>query len=118
MALLRWIAGFLLILCAGTFAVFNRTRVDVIWNPVEEPFSLPLYAVGLGALALGFLAGGVCVWVNMGSLRREKRRQKKDIKRLEKALAESADCESGYENDGDTHPAVPHALLSAPAIER
>lgn len=118
MALLRWIAGFLLILCTGVFAIFNRTQVDVIWNPVEEPLSLPLYAVALGALALGFLAGGLCVWVNMEPLRREKRRQKKDIKRLEKALAEKTVCESGYENDGDTHPVRPHALLPAPATER
>jgi uncharacterized integral membrane protein len=114
MIFLRWIAGFIFILCAGIFAVFNRTRVDVVWTPLEEPLSLPLYAVGLGALTLGFMAGGLCVWVNTGSVRREKRRQKKDIKRLEKALAESTACEK----DGDTHPAMPCTLLSAPPAER
>jgi len=70
------------------FSILNRQTVDVLLNPIDldVTYSLPVYAVFLAALAIGFLFGSLLVWMNMGGLRQDRRRQKRDIKLLEKEV--------------------------------
>lgn len=70
------------------FAVLNRDVIPVTWNPVSEDsvLMLPVYIVILVSMASGFIFGGSVVWLNMGGLRKVKRKQKRDIKRLEKEV--------------------------------
>ncbi len=88
MAFLRWFIGFVITICICAFAVVNRDSVSLSVNPITQDqfLELPLYVVFLGAMAFGFLFGGIIVWFNMSGLRKEKRTQGKEIKLLEKEL--------------------------------
>lgn len=109
MGFLRWIIGFLIALCLAAFAVFNRTSVPLNWSPVHPPLDVPLYLIGLTLMAIGFVLGGGIVWMNMSGLRREKRRQKKQIKILEKEL-EAVNENKGAEAPSDFFPALPKGM--------
>lgn len=86
MTLLRSLIGFVIALAAAAFAIANRQSVDVVYSPIHDPITLPLYLIVLGLTALGFILGGIFVWISMGTLRKTKRQQKKLIKTLEKEL--------------------------------
>ena len=59
-----------------------------LW-PTAEPREFPLYFVAFVFLAAGFLLGTLITWISMGKLRRERRQQKKTIKKLEKDIDEA-----------------------------
>ncbi|MCB1681741.1 MAG: LapA family protein [Alphaproteobacteria bacterium] len=87
MFIIRWILGFVVTVAAAVFAVLNRHDVTVYWNPLGEGVViLPAYLVALGFMAVGFIVGGAVVWLNMGRLRSERRKQKKEIKLLKKQV--------------------------------
>ncbi|MDH5723448.1 MAG: lipopolysaccharide assembly protein LapA domain-containing protein [Alphaproteobacteria bacterium] len=90
MAFLRWIIGFAFTVVITAFAVINRQPIDIYFNPLDETqlISLPVYAVMLGSLALGFVFGAFIVWLNDGKIRRERRKARKEIKILEKTVSE------------------------------
>lgn len=83
---LRWLIGLSFTLVIATFAALNREDISVIINPLAEPTSLPLYAVIMLSFVIGFIFGGSIVWLNAAASRRAKRKQAKEIKRLEKEL--------------------------------
>lgn len=89
-AVLRWIFACALTVLIVAFALANRAPVEMVWSPVHAPASLPLFLPVLIAAAAGFLCGGLTVWLNASSARREGRRQKKTIRELEKKIEESA----------------------------
>lgn len=101
---IRWIIGFFITVSIAIFVVMNRDFVDVYWNPlvVDQFISLPLYALILGCMVFGFLIGALVVWFNMGGLRQERRRQKKEIKDLEKKVKRIQD-----ENDAKASDIIP-----------
>ena len=88
MAFLRWFIGFVITVLICVFAVLNREEVTVYVDPLYEniSFSLPIYALVMIAMAFGFLFGGMIVWLNASGVRRERRRQKKEIRALEKEV--------------------------------
>ncbi|MGH1456072.1 MAG: LapA family protein [Alphaproteobacteria bacterium] len=86
MAIIRFLVGLVLTVLIAGFAVINRFDVTISWNPVSDPVILPFYVVLLGSLLVGFLFGGGLVWLNGSSVRREKRKQKREIKILEKEV--------------------------------
>ncbi len=106
-AFIRWIFGVALAVLVTAFAVFNRQDVEVIWSPMHESEHLPLYAVGLGMMAVGFFIGGAMVWFNQGSLRSEKRKQKKQIKHLEQELETASDLIKTGVPQSDLFPSLP-----------
>ncbi len=67
------------------FAIGNRQAVTV-W-PLSGDTTLPLYAVVLVALALGFLIGELVAWIGGRRWRREARRRAQRIEALERELA-------------------------------
>jgi hypothetical protein len=48
---------------AVLFAVSNMEDVTAHLMPFEGEMTLPLYALGLGMLALGFFCGALFVWI-------------------------------------------------------
>lgn len=55
------------------FAVNNRQLVDIDLWPLPFGASAPLFAIALGALVLGFLAGAVIAWLSGARGRRRAR---------------------------------------------
>lgn len=85
MAVLRFLFGIVITVCIAVFAVLNRDAISVTWNPFfdDSAVMLPIYVLVLASMAFGFILGGLLVWINASNLRKEKRRQKRDIKLLE-----------------------------------
>lgn len=89
MAIIRWIIALPLIVGAVLFALAHPTPVSITWNPFDPPIELPLYFVVLTFLGVGFLLGAFVAWIGMGKVRKERRKQKKIIKTLEKDIVEA-----------------------------
>lgn len=104
---IRWIFGIPLAVFITAFAVFNRQNVEVFWSPINEPVNIPLYFIGLGLMAFGFIIGGIIVWLNQGSLRSAKRKQNKQIKTLEKELKNASENIKDGTPPSDFFPALP-----------
>lgn len=91
MTLRRFLAGLVgipLALLIVAFAVANRQDVTIGLDPFarETPalaFDAPLFAVVLGSLMLGVLIGGVASWTRQGKWRKEARRRRGEVMRLE-----------------------------------
>jgi uncharacterized integral membrane protein len=86
MKIIRWIVGFAFAVLAIAFAITNRQDVSVNWSPFHTPVEGPLYLLVLSLMAIGFLTGGLIVWINTIPLRRKSRQMKKRIQALEKEL--------------------------------
>ncbi len=110
MGVLRGILAVCVTIVIGLFAAFNRQSVDLYWNPLnlDDVLSVPVYAVGLVGILFGFFVGAIMVWLNMSSLRRQKRKQKKEIKTLEKEVSRLKDDKfSAQPPAADIFPALP-----------
>lgn len=86
MSFIRWIIALPLIVGAVLFALAHPDPVTITWNPFEEAIELPLYFVALAFLGIGFLLGVFVAWLGMGKVRKERRQQRKTIKKLEKDI--------------------------------
>jgi len=86
MAFIRSILGFIIAAILAALAIFNRDIIDFTFSPAHPPISIPLYAVLLGGLLIGFILGAILAWISEGKHRREKRAIKKQLKALEKQL--------------------------------
>lgn len=86
MAFIRAFIGFLFAIMLTVFAVYNRHDVSVNLGPTLPSYEFPLYLIVLGFMAVGFVFGGIFVWLNGASVRRSKRKQRKEIKALEREV--------------------------------
>ncbi len=86
MALFRWIVLLPVLVVFVAFAKANGEPVTLIWSPAHPALEIPLYLAALGMLAIGFVLGAFVCWWSSGTVRKERRHQKKLIKKLEKAL--------------------------------
>ena len=122
MFILRWIIGFVVTVAAAGFAVINRHNTEIYWNPVgEDVLDVPVWLVALGFMALGFLLGGFVVWMNSGKVRSERRKQKKEIKKLEKEVGtlkdgHIAEKEASVAAGASSYPAVIAASSNTPTL--
>lgn len=93
MGFLRGALALIITVVIAVVAVLNRDFVAVRLNPIdlEQSFDFPLYFVVLGAAFFGFIVGAMMVWINMSSIRRQRRKQKKEIKNLEKEVSKLQD---------------------------
>lgn len=89
MSFLRWIFTLLLVVLAVLFALAHKQEVSFIYSPFQEPIILPLYAFGLGLLAIGFIFGAVSAWIGMHNTRKDRKDAKKSLKSKEKELSEA-----------------------------
>lgn len=86
MGFIRIVVAFIITVLTLGFAVMNRQDVTLVWSPFHEHLTLPLFIVALATAATGFLFGACLIWLNGGRGRREKRKQKREIKSLQKEL--------------------------------
>ena len=87
MAFIRSLLGFIIAALLAALAVFNRGAIDFHYSPTHDPINMPLYAVLLGGLLIGFILGAIIAWIGEGKNRKEKRSIKKQLKAIEKQLA-------------------------------
>ena len=73
------------------FAVSNRTGVTVEVWPFPYQLDLPLYALILLAVLLGFIAGTIAMWMMGSAKRRELKRLRKQVRAMEQSLAAQRD---------------------------
>ncbi|HXC28913.1 MAG TPA: lipopolysaccharide assembly protein LapA domain-containing protein [Stellaceae bacterium] len=86
MKFLWWLILALVALVLILFAVSNREAVLVELWPLPLKLELPLYLVVLGMLVIGFFAGQFVTWIGGWRWRREARRSRERIARLEREL--------------------------------
>lgn len=86
---LKWVFTLALVTLAVLFALAHRQETSFVYSPFHEPVILPLYALGLGLLALGFVFGAVSAWIGMHNTRKDRKDVKKALKLMEKELLES-----------------------------
>ncbi len=90
----RWALSVIIMVSVILFTFANRDLVTITYSPIHDPIEVFSFVLALGALALGFVLGGLMVWLNSTKVRIERRQQKKEISRLEKeieALQNTAD---------------------------
>ncbi len=87
MRLINSIIGAVMALLVILFAVSNRELVTVELWPLPYQLSMGLYAVILLALLVGFIAGGIGMWLVGHGKRRELRRLRRKTRDLEESLA-------------------------------
>ncbi len=104
MGILRWFITFVISVIVLAFSISNLEIVGVHWSPFHPSYDLPLYAVILAALSLGFFWGGLMVWFSGSAVRTNLRKSKKDIKRLEKDVEEARKTSSTSTTAIDTIP--------------
>ncbi len=109
MAVIRWIIGLIITICIALIAIMNRHEVTFSWSPVNDNLTLPLYAIILSSMVVGFIFGGIMVWINSGKIRKERRKQKKEIKLLEKEITRLKENELNTSSPPatDIFPALP-----------
>lgn len=86
MSLIRFLLGFCIAVVLASFAVFNRHTAAFFWSPSHLPIEVPLYLIVLTFTAFGFVLGVLTLWINMARNRHIQRKQRKQIRTLEKEL--------------------------------
>lgn len=86
MRYLTWIVTIPVALLAVLFAVSNRETVAFGLWPLPFTLDLPLYLAVLGVLVVGFVAGGLVVWVGQHRHRRTARKASARVLQLERDL--------------------------------
>ncbi|MFQ5971875.1 MAG: lipopolysaccharide assembly LapA domain-containing protein [Alphaproteobacteria bacterium] len=83
---LNWLITLPFAIIVIVFAVNNRAPVPLSLWPFDVPATLPTYLVVLGAVLVGFLAGGFAVWLAGLSAKREARRNRSKLSKLERVI--------------------------------
>ena len=78
-----WIVTFLALSVLLTVSGLNLHLVKIDLSPAHAPIDLPLFAVILGAAAIGFIWGTLITWLAAGPLRAEERRLRRTVQKLE-----------------------------------
>jgi uncharacterized integral membrane protein len=92
--LVRFFLSILVTLTVILFSIANRENISVVFSPVHPPFEMPLFLLALGGGLLGFIVGGALVWLNASEQRKEKKKNYKKLKSLEKKLEDSENTEN------------------------
>ncbi len=81
--ILFWIVVAPLAAAIIIFSVNNRTEVVLnLWPLDMAPMPMPVYALALAVLVVGFLAGGLVAW---NSARKSRRRARAEARRADQA---------------------------------
>lgn len=88
MKLLRSFISLFIAALAILFALGNRGAVSVTYSPVHDPVTMPVFVLALSGVVIGFIVGGIIVWLNEASIRADRRKQRKIIRVLEEKLVE------------------------------
>jgi uncharacterized integral membrane protein len=81
-----WILTLPLTVVVIVFAVANRDFVPLDLWPFEIALQVPVFALVLGSLFLGFLIGALAMWLSGGKQRRQARAARGRLAKLERAV--------------------------------
>jgi uncharacterized integral membrane protein len=84
--LIGWIIAAIVILAVCAFAVTNRALIDIDFWPLPYAATLPLFAVLLGAVIVGFVFGAIVAWWSGRRTRRKARERGWEIESLQREL--------------------------------
>jgi uncharacterized integral membrane protein len=87
MRILAWVIAAAVAIVVIAFAVANRGPVAISVAPFPYRLDIPIWALAVGALAVGFLSGALVRWLLDHKLRRAARRGRRRTRALEKDLA-------------------------------
>ena len=107
MGFIRWTIGVIIAITTAGFAVKNRHTIELFWSPLHPSTELPLYLAALGLMAFGFTLGCLMVWLNAEPVRRTRRHQKKEIKKLKKELSTINESKETNAPASEFFPALP-----------
>lgn len=107
MRIFRWLFSSLLMMLLPVFAVFNRHMVEFTWHPLKPEIHIPLYLIALGFMGTGFFFGMIVFWLGESPRRRERRRQMKELKAMEKQLDTLKKRQSDDAPPSDFFPSLP-----------
>ncbi len=83
---LGWFVGGIVTVLAVVFAIHNYAKQTVDLWPLPYTIELPLYALVLFAVALGFVIGSFLTWVSESRWRRLARKRGRRLSQLEKEI--------------------------------
>lgn len=86
---LSWLLTLPLALLVVSFAVSNRDSVALGLWPLPFTVELPAFVLVLGAFVIGFLVGGLVVWLGQHGHRKAERRHQSRADKLAHELAET-----------------------------
>ena len=87
MRVLAWAIAALVALVVIAFAVANRGPVTISVEPLPYRLDIPVWALAVGALVVGFLGGALVRWLLDHKVRRMARRGRRRTQALEQELA-------------------------------
>lgn len=108
--LISWLLIIPIAALVVAFAVANRGPVSVGLDPLPFSYDMPLYVVVLGAVAVGFLWGGLSAWISAGKTRRLARRRRLQLESAERDLKTLREKVSKMEEQAARMKATPNAL--------
>ena len=89
---LFWIVVAPLAAAIIVFSVNNRTEVVLdLWPLDTVPMPVPVYALALAAVLVGFLAGGLIAWNSAGKSRKRARAEARRADQAERELTAAQD---------------------------
>ena len=83
------------------FTLANRQMVEVRFDPISplnpliSPVEVPMFVVIYAMLLVGVVLGGVATWFTQGRQRREKRKWRRQAKKLEQEQRQDSETGSG-----------------------
>lgn len=86
---LSWLFTLPLALLAVSFAISNRGHVALELWPLPFTMEVPLFALVLAVVVLGFLLGGLVAWMGQHSHRRAERQHQSRADRLARELEQA-----------------------------
>ena len=87
MKILAWAIAAAVAVVVIAFAVANRGPVSISVAPLPYMLDIPIWALAVGALAVGFLSGALVRWLLDHKSRRMARRGRRRARALEQDLA-------------------------------
>ena len=87
MRILAWVIAAAVGIVVIAFAVANRGPLAISVAPFPYRLDIPIWALAVGALAVGFLSGALVRWLLDHKLRRMARRGRRRARVLEQELA-------------------------------
>ena len=87
MRVLAWAIAAIVALVVIAFAVANRGPVTISVEPFPYRLDIPVWALAVGALLVGFLSGALVRWLLDHKARRMARRGRRRTRALEQELA-------------------------------
>ncbi len=83
----RWLVGVPVAVAVVWFAVANRDRVRISFDPLPLELEPPIFAVAFAALFIGFVGGAVYAWLGGHKWRRLARQHKREAAALARQVA-------------------------------